>query len=229
MYSQFLKSGDVFFDVGANHGNRISPIVNKLDRRGEKVKIVAVEPQAECVKILKMKFGNKITIIPKGLGERDGEQTMLISNADVLSSFATEWIEATKQSGRFAGTEWYEKRNIQMTTLDKLIEEFGAPSFIKIDVEGYELEVLKGLTQPVKMLSFEYATPENTDQCVACIERISNISGGSVLCNYSIGESMKWALSEWLPPDKMVALVRTPEFENSAFGDVYVKYVGDNA
>ena len=116
-YAQFLKKGDTYFDVGANHGNRISPIIRHIRCGG--VKIVAVEPQVECVSFLRKKFGNKILIVPKGLGERESEQAMAISNDSRLSSFSAEWVEANKKSGRFIpmGAEWNEKRTIQMTTL----------------------------------------------------------------------------------------------------------------
>jgi hypothetical protein len=40
--------------------------------------------------------------------------------------------------------------------LDKLIKQYGNPSHIKIDVEGYELTVLKGLTRKSGMISFEW-------------------------------------------------------------------------
>jgi FkbM family methyltransferase len=227
-YAQLLKRGDVYFDVGANIGNRISPIIGTL-RKG-KGKIVAIEPQAECVAVLKKKFGSKIVIIPKGCGEHEGEQAMAISNDDNrLSSFAAGWIEATGESGRFASmtTGWNEKRTIKMTTLDRLIEEFGTPRFIKIDVEGYELEVLKGLTQPVEMISFEYTTPESTEQCIECIKRINDISQGKILCNYSVGESMEWALPEWLSFKEMIAQIASTSVFGEGFGDIYVKYVVD--
>jgi hypothetical protein len=102
-YTQFLKKGDVYFDVGANHGNRISPIIKHIRRRGGK--IIAVEPQAECVAFLKEKFGNKITIVPKGLGEHEGELVMAISNDNRLSSFSTEWVEATQKKQQVCSYE----------------------------------------------------------------------------------------------------------------------------
>jgi FkbM family methyltransferase len=223
-YAQFLKRGDVYFDVGANHGNRISPIINNI--RGGGGKIVAVEPQAVWAAFLKKKFGDKIFIVTKGLGEREGVMAMAISNDSRLSSFSTEWVEANKQSGRFIpmGAEWNETRVIKMTTLDRLIEEFGVPRFIKIDVEGYELEVLKGLTQPVEVISFEYTTPERTQQCIACIERIRDISNNKILCNYSIAESMEWALPKWLSSEEMIAQIASAPVFGDGFGDIYVKY-----
>ena len=48
-YSQFLNQGNIYFDIGANYGNRIAPITTlKLKR------IVAVEPQQYCCDHLKI-------------------------------------------------------------------------------------------------------------------------------------------------------------------------------
>ena len=91
-YSQFLTTkGDIYFDVGANYGNRIQPIINK------KLKIIAIEPQLDCVQFLKRKYGNKITILDKGLGEIEEKRKLNISNSSVLSSFSKDWIKKLKK------------------------------------------------------------------------------------------------------------------------------------
>lgn len=64
-YRQFVKEGDVCFDVGANVGNRVQPLLNIG------AKVVAVEPQESCYTILKEKFGNTISIVTKGLGAQE--------------------------------------------------------------------------------------------------------------------------------------------------------------
>jgi FkbM family methyltransferase len=218
-YSQFLKSNeDIYFDIGANYGNRIEPIIDK------KIKIIAVEPQLQCIKFLKRKYGNKITIIPKGLGNVEGTKTMHISNSHVITSFSREWIEATQESGRFSQYSWNKKQQIEMTTLDILIKRYGKPKFIKIDVEGFEFEVLQGLSQPIDFLSFEYTIPERKNSIIECIDRIVEISNqNKVQFNYSIGESMRWALDEWLSPQQMKEEIELDRFNKSDFGDIYSK------
>ncbi|AFM03327.1 methyltransferase, FkbM family [Bernardetia litoralis DSM 6794] len=214
---QFLKKGDLFFDVGANLGNRIFPIVHLG------IRIIAIEPQQECIEHLKKHFGNKITIVPKGLGAEKGEETMFIADMSILSSFAKDWINETQESGRFSDHQWDEQRTIEMTTLDVLIEKYGHPDFIKIDVEGYELEVLKGLSQPVKMVSLEYTVPEQTDILIACMIRLNDICNQNSLFNYSIGESMEWATDKWLSLEEMTKVVNSKEFIDTTFGDIYMK------
>ena len=45
---------------------------------------------------------------------------------------------------------------VPVTTLDALIERHGVPSFVKVDAEGFEEEVLQGLSRSIKALSFEF-------------------------------------------------------------------------
>jgi FkbM family methyltransferase len=214
-YSQFVQAGDLCFDVGANLGNRVGPLL------AVKASIVAVEPQQFCQKVLKFRFGKKIQIVPMGLGEAEGVKEFYISDATYLSSFSKTWIDSVKKD-RFKENEWSNVGKVQMTTLDKLIAEYGAPAFIKIDVEGYELEVLKGLSSPVKMISFEYTTPEQTDLAIGCIEMIRSINP-DIECNYSVGESMEFEMAEFIKVEEMLKLINGAEFTETGFGDIYVK------
>ena len=217
-FLQFLNAGDIFFDIGANYGNRIEPIIN------EGIKIIAVEPQDACAQYLKTKYKNKITVESCGLSDKKGIQKMYISNASPLSSFSKEWIMATQQSGRFRKYSWHNEQLIEMDTLDNLIKKYGKPKFIKIDVEGYEYEVLKGLSDMVKTLSFEYTIPERKQSVLECIDRIIEIGGeNNILFNYSAGESMKWALDDWITSVEMKEEIEKQRFVNSEFGDIYVK------
>jgi len=216
-YQQFLNQGSIYFDIGANFGNRIEPLIH------ENFNIVAVEPQAECVKLLKLRYGKKITIIPKGLGEKEEIKEMHIADNSVLSSFSTDWIKTTQESGRFKKYNWNNTRKIEITTLDRVIAEHGKPNFAKIDVEGYELHVLNGLTQPIEMISLEYAAPEGINLIEKCLIRLENIATNSIECNYSVGESMEWAGNKWYSLEEMTTVMRTTEFENTGFGDIYVR------
>jgi len=53
----------------------------------------------------------------------------------------------TAEKQRFKDYTWGNKINIDVDTLDNMIEKHGKPNYIKIDVEGYELYVLKGMTR----------------------------------------------------------------------------------
>jgi FkbM family methyltransferase len=217
-YSSFLSSGDLCFDVGANTGNR-TKIFLKLGAR-----VVAIEPQKECADHISMLYGHKkqMTLVRKALGAKEGEAEMQISSVNVISSISQEWIDSVKKSGRFAKYKWDKSQTIQLTTLDSLISSFGIPAFIKIDVEGYEYEVLKGLSKPLKFVSFEF-TPEFMESTFFCIDHLERL--GKIRLNYSLGESMKFANETWKSSNEMKAILDDLKNDHTVFGDVYVKFV----
>src|SRR5271157_163822 len=147
-YSQFMSSKDVVFDIGANIGNRTRVFAELAGL------VVAVEPQESCWEVLKTEFGGNRRVIPirEAAGAKEGTGYLQLSG--VLSSLSPSWIDAVKKSGRFSCHSWGDPYPVGMTTLDRLIKIFGVPSFVKIDVEGYEFEVLKGLSSPVGALSY---------------------------------------------------------------------------
>lgn len=214
-YKQFIQKDELYFDVGANVGNRIV-IMQTLTNN-----IVAVEPQPACVQELKKHFGDTIHIEQVGLASSEGTAEMYIADESTISSFSKDFIESVKKT-RFKHNNWNEKMNVQMTTMDNLIRKYGEPGFCKIDVEGYELQVLKGLSKPLKCMSFEYCVPEMQISLTNCIDYLNSI-GNNLLYNYSVGESMRLHLSEWLNYQQFSALIRTKDFIDSEFGDIYVK------
>jgi FkbM family methyltransferase len=216
LYSQFVKSGDICFDIGAHTGSRVK-IFLKLGAT-----VVAAEPQNSCMRVLKGYFGNnpKVNLIHKALGQEEGEAEMFISDASPLSSLSTTWLEAVNKSGRFANYKWDKSQVVSVTTLDELTAIFGKPAFIKIDVEGYEYEVIRGLSRPARTLSLEF-TPEWLESTINSIEHLSGL--GEIQLNYSLGESMKLALKNWVSPEELISTLRT--VDKKEFGDVYVKFM----
>jgi hypothetical protein len=105
-----------------------------------------------------------------------------------------------------------------MTTLDELIGSYGVPDFCKLDVEGFELEVLKGLSQPVRALSFEF-TFERLDTRLAAVEHVARLGMGRF--NFSYGESLTLALNEWIGPAEMLRFLESIPKKVEIFGDVY--------
>lgn len=214
-YSGFLNPGDLVFDVGANVGSRVRSFL------AIGCKVVAVEPQKVCADQLRQHFGNRIAVVEKGLGSQEEERTMYISEeSNTLSSFSEDWVNRMK-SDRFSRYEWNNKTTISLTTMDKLIGQYGLPKFCKIDVEGFELEVLKGLSGAVPMISLEYAVPEATDHILRCIERTNQLNPGYKY-NYSIGESMELALDQYYSYEQFTRHVVDKKFQDTGFGDVYI-------
>jgi len=215
-YSKFIKQGDLCFDVGANYGNRCEAFLSL------NAIVVAFEPQPRPMKFLKRKFGNQIELVNSALGSKQGKGILNISSATTLSSLSEEWIDQVKKN-RFKHAEWNKKIEIDITTLDSMIKKYGIPNFCKIDVEGYELEVLKGLSKPIKTLSFEYTIPEFIDKAVDCIEYLNSL--GKIVCNYSSADSMELAYTEWKNPEEFIPLFRNIVNEGIIDGDIYIQFL----
>lgn len=142
--------------------------------------------------------------------------------ADAISSTSKGWIEAVKRSGRYAGFNWNKKEQVDAITLGELIKKFGKPAFCKIDVEGSELDVLKGLSKPIRYISFEFSSDylQNSMQCVRHLVKL-----GRARFNYSIGESMSLILQEWIDAGKLIdKLTRLAKESVSVSGDIYVRF-----
>lgn len=214
-YSAFLSDGELCFDVGANLGNR-TEVFLKLGAI-----VVAVEPQPLCAKILQLQFGSKIEIIKSALGEAEKQDIMYISDTPEISSLSRDWINSVSGS-RFKNRKWNKSVSVTITTLDKLIEKYGVPKFCKIDVEGYEVEVLKGLSTPIPYLSFEYTIPEKFENIENCFRLLTPL--GQFKCNFTVGENTHFELSTWSSPG--IVLEELSQISREGlFGDIYVHFV----
>lgn len=215
-YSSFLSANELVFDVGANVGNRVEVFLSI------KNKVIAIEPQTYCFEFLKKKFGKAIVILKIALGSKKGKLPMYInSKTSTISSLSKDWIDVMKDT-RFKGEQWNETEQVAIDTLDNLITQYGIPTFIKIDVEGFEVDVLKGLTKPVPFISFEYATPEHVERLYECLDIIDKLNP-KYLCNFSAGEKNKFVLNEWLTITDFKNSISKNMEALEGFGDVYVK------
>ena len=214
-YQQFVASGDLVFDVGANLGNR-TKIFSRLG-----AVVVAVEPQVTCADFLLSVFQGRpnFHLVRKALGASVGQAEMLISNAHTISSLSSEWVRLVKESGRFANYQWNRKETVVIDTLDNLIAQFGVPTFIKIDVEGFENQVVAGLSAPVGVLSMEFI-PEFMEGTLSCIEHLCGI--GDVRFQLSLGESMEFVLPKWVTSEEIKKTLS--EVPLTVFGDVYARF-----
>jgi len=216
-HSQFVKEGDLCFDIGANIGNRVE-VFTKLGAT-----VVAVEPQKSCCRVLIKNFGknSNVNIVNKALDKTVSEKEFFIDRSHTLSSMSKEWIAAVRHSGRFSNHTWDDKVKVETTTLDLLIKEYGKPDFCKIDVEGFEFEVIQGLTQPVNRLSFEFVS-EFIDPVLNCVRYLSKL--GPAEFNYSLAESMSFALPSWVDADDMTDALQALPNQLAVQGDIYVRF-----
>jgi FkbM family methyltransferase len=201
-----FQTGDVIFDVGANQGQKTDIFL----RLGAKV--VAVEPDEYNQDILKQNFltnrlvKRPVTILGKAVSDRSGAETMWVDEpGSAKNTLNPKWVETLRtDSSRFGESlKFGERREVQTITLEDMMRDYGRPFYIKIDVEGYEAAVLRGLRGPVPYISFEVNLPEFKPEALECIELLENVAAQGDL-NYAPDCQRGLASERWLPKKEFV-------------------------
>ncbi|GEO14977.1 FkbM family methyltransferase [Microvirga aerophila] len=220
LYAQFVKPGDLAFDIGAHVGDRTA----SFRRLGARV--VAMEPQPGPAMILRVLFGRDraVTLLRKAASGADGDLTLYTNSQNpTVSTLSGEFIKAAQGVRNWEGQSWDGAITVPVTTLDTLIVTYGEPAFIKIDVEGHERDVLSGLTTPVPALCFEFTTIAR-EVAIACLDRLEEI--GEYCYNVSLGESQTFVFPNDVTAQEMrFFIIEAPHIVNS--GDVYARRLLD--
>lgn len=123
---------DVIFDVGANDGRSVLKLIKYFPDSA----IHAFEPVASTFQKLCANtehLGN-VNCYSCALGSENGNKSICLHEKSIMNSFLPEW------------SDFDNKESVKVNTLDRVMEKNGIDfvHFLKIDTEGYELEVLKG-------------------------------------------------------------------------------------
>lgn len=198
---QLVEAGDLCFDVGANFGQTAIPLA-MLGAR-----VVALEPAPEAFRVLRRttRHLKQVEVLPVAAGPELTSGRLYTHAETALSSMSVEWISAMRAAKVFRQDGWRNSVPIDVVTLDSLIETRGVPAFIKLDVEGYELDVLRGLSSPPRTLLFEHSPP-TVERTYACLERIA-ASGAEFRVNYTLANANDFALDSWLDLDAFEELL----------------------
>ena len=217
LYRPLVDPGDLVFDIGAHLGDR------SLAFAALGARVVALEPQpriAAWLRRLAARNG-RITVRPEAVGRAAGTARLAISQrTPTVSTLADRWrARIPAANATFRRVRWERFQDVPVTTLDALIEQYGLPGFCKIDVEGYEAEVLAGLSRPLPRLSIEFVSG-CLDVAAACVQRLEALA--SYEFNAVAGEGRRFVFEAWVPGRRLLAWLDAGAGGVSS-GDVYAR------
>lgn len=212
----------LLFDIGANRGDATLAGLQKG------YKVVACEPAPRIYSELVKNFIYNPNVIPLKLAvSNTNNQTLEFYEAeeDGLSTLNKEWL--TSSTMPYAGKP-YRTIKVNTITLDSLVDLYGRPDLIKIDVEGAEWSVFKGMTKPYSTLTFEW-TDATLDEHCAQLEYLESLGYEEVAPQFitnHLQEPTKWFsikvfhLCDWVSAHK-------DEWESAGWKESNLRPTGD--
>ncbi|HUR99729.1 MAG TPA: FkbM family methyltransferase [Pyrinomonadaceae bacterium] len=213
VYKKLLKPDSLCFDVGANIGAK------SLSMLGAGCRVVAFEPQPNCALEIESRckpYASRLTLCKKALGREPGN---LVLHSDEIhhnyASFHNDWEGDLKV-----------EIPVEVITLDEAIRIYGKPDYLKIDVEGWEFEVLSGLSHSIPIVSFEYHLADRELQATRnCIDHLSKLSGNGLELNVAEAETSRFLYDNWLPEAEFWKVFPENFYDRPGYtyGDIWVR------
>jgi FkbM family methyltransferase len=204
-YSQFISAGDLVFDVGANLGNYAEAFC------ALGAVVVAIEPDPRNVAVLRKRLKDEcVHIEPCAIGKNNGTGELHISDRNDVSTLSAKWTENTQ-------TKWVGKIPVPVRTLDSLASQYGVPKYVKVDTEGFDYEVLCGMSFEPSILSFEFLSADLNvaRNCISALE--------GRLFNFVVEEQSRFHLGTWVNSSELLRHLSALPRE-ALYGDVFARW-----
>lgn len=202
-YRDLLKgfqAGDLFFDIGANYGQK-TDIFLRIGAR-----VLAVDPDEMNLEALRDKFlryrrvAKQVTIVGKAVSDNSAVHKLWIDEpGSAKNTLSQKWVDTLRRDeARFGHRlNFSHHKEVESISLEELMVAYGVPFFVKIDVEGHEPNVLRGLKRPVPYLSFEVNLPEFRQEGLDCVDLLRNIAADGMF-NYVVDCAQGLVLGKWV-------------------------------
>ena len=141
IHSGILNEGDVVLDIGANIGYYVLVESQLVGKSG---KVYAVEPVCGNFELLQknVQLNNftNVSTFQFAFGEKDGKSEIYVSDKSNLCAMTKNAV-----GGKIINTQ-----EVSVETVDTFFKDKAPPSLIRMDVEGYEYEIIKGMAKTLK-------------------------------------------------------------------------------
>ncbi|MFL5864594.1 MAG: FkbM family methyltransferase [Solirubrobacteraceae bacterium] len=180
-YATKLRFRELAFDIGASRGAHTAQMINRGAR------VVAIEPQPKIAAHLAERFPTA-TVLVMAVSDEPGQAPLhLFRQSDELASLDARWGDF---GGETSPTRERSER-VAVTTVDELIDAYGEPALVKIDAEGFDHRVLRGLSRPVDHILFELHAARR-DDAAAAFERLEELGR----YEYRVSPAETWRYDE---------------------------------
>jgi FkbM family methyltransferase len=194
----------LLFDIGANRGDVVVSGLNKG------YQVIAVEAAPIIFKELVKNFIYAFGVIPLKFAVSDKDNKLIEfyeCREDGLSSINKEWL--TSDDMPYKGKE-FRSINANTITIDTLAKIYGEPDLIKIDVEGAEWLVFRGMTKKYGMLAFEWTdvTIKEHQEQIEYLQKLGYTEIGPQFIEHHLQEPKEWLpinkfnLQKWIKSNK---------------------------
>jgi FkbM family methyltransferase len=211
-YSQFFQVGDVVFDLGANQGEYAEVFA------GEGARVVAIEPNTAFATRLKA-LAREADIRPvhAAISDEPGTAFLNVCSEPGLSTLVDPGIEWIEKSPDYRTVSWTHTIEVPVTTVDLLARDFGEPEYVKIDVEGFEHNVLRGMTFRPRYLSFEFGA-RRKDLAMECLE---HLGARAYAFRPIVGREYRFGTPEWMTLAEACDWLAAFSAEQAEYGDMF--------
>jgi len=196
-FADYVRGGDVVFDVGANVGHYTRMLGERVEPAGEVHAFEPAEKPYQCLVRNTLEHAPSIRRNRFALSSEGGSREIYLGsgNNEALNSFGEPFGIGESKDGVYASeTVW-------MMTLDNYVDTYnvGRIDLVKIDVEGWEEHVVRGgvasLLKLHPVLLLEYCSPAARN------------AGGSCAQLSQLLVSLGYRLYRYLPDEKTLESV----------------------
>ena len=153
--------------IGAHYGQEYE-IYQKLNI----VNLVFFEPLTENFEILKSHVGENVRLFQKALGNENKTVKMYVESAN--NAMSSSVLQPKKHLEQYPEIVFDREEFVEMVRLDDILEDKENYNFLIIDVQGYELEVLKGSREILKNIDY-ILTEVNRDELYENCARVEQL------------------------------------------------------